>query len=50
MTASASDVMHELVGFIRESAAIIHYFCDVVMVITQSLSTATPERLYSGFL
>ena len=34
MTASASDVMHELVVFIRESAAIIHYFCDIVMVIT----------------
>ena len=34
MNASASDVIHELVGFIRESAAIIHYFCDIVMVIT----------------
>ena len=34
MNASASDVMHELVGFIRESSAIIHYFCDIVMVIT----------------
>ena len=34
MTASASDVMHELVGFIIESSAIIHYFCDIVMVIT----------------
>jgi hypothetical protein len=34
MTASPSDVMHELIGFIRESAAIIHYFSDIVIVIT----------------
>jgi len=34
MATSASDAMRELAGFIRESAAIIHYFSDIVIVIT----------------
>jgi hypothetical protein len=34
MVTSASDAIRELVGFIRESAAIIHYFSDIVIVIT----------------
>jgi hypothetical protein len=34
MVASASDAIRELVRFIRESAAIIHYFSDIVIVIT----------------
>jgi hypothetical protein len=34
MATSASDAIRELAGFIRESAAIIHYFSDIVIVIT----------------
>jgi hypothetical protein len=34
MATSASDAIRELVGFIRESAAIIHYFSDIIIVIT----------------
>jgi hypothetical protein len=34
MATSASDAIRELVGFIGESAAIIHYFSDIVIVIT----------------
>jgi hypothetical protein len=34
MASSVSGVMRELVGFIRKSAAIIHYFSDIVIIIT----------------
>jgi len=34
MTASISDVVKELFGFIREVSAIIHYFSDIMAVIS----------------
>ena len=34
MAKKSSDVITELFGFIRESAAIIHYFSDIVAAIS----------------
>jgi len=34
MAKKSSDVITELLGFIRESSAIIHYFSDVVAAIS----------------
>jgi len=34
MAEKSSDAITELVGFIRESAAIIHYFSDIVAAIS----------------
>jgi len=34
MAETISDVIKELIGFIREASAIIHYFSDVMVVIS----------------
>lgn len=34
MAKTISDVARELVGFIREASAIVHYFSDIVMLIS----------------
>jgi len=34
MAENSSDVIKELVGFIRESSAIVHYFSDIMAVIS----------------
>lgn len=34
MAETSSDAIKEIVGFIRESSAIVHYFSDIVAVIS----------------